>query len=148
MGHPGTAGRADALAARSHSATLASAATLALTGATLTSPCSRSLAARACSVSSGHDVYLLPVPATRAGLSVPIRSDLLQRSLSGPSGHRLSFFYHIFTIVPLAMRSNPAPPHCLDRTMITATSTPPARATRLNCFRSCSARGSRWVAPT
>ena len=62
MGHPGTAGRADALAARSHSATLASTATLALTGATLTSPCSRSLAARACSVSSGHDAFLLSFP--------------------------------------------------------------------------------------
>ena len=56
MGHPGAAGRADALAARSHSATLA------LTGATLTSPCSRSLAARAWSVSSGHDAFLLSFP--------------------------------------------------------------------------------------
>ena len=62
MGHSFAAGRADALAARSHSATLASTATLALTGATLTFPCSRSLAARACSVSSGHDAFLLSFP--------------------------------------------------------------------------------------
>ncbi len=35
-----------------------------------------------------------------------------------------------------------------DMTMIAATSTPPARATRLNLLCSCSARGRRWVAPT
>lgn len=35
-----------------------------------------------------------------------------------------------------------------DATMTTATSTPPARATRLYFFFSCSARGKRCVAPT
>jgi len=50
-------------------------------------------------------------------------------------------------IMPLECRGD-QDAQAFEATMITATSTPPAKATRLNFFFSCSALGKRCVAPT